>query len=107
MNYNHSLSEIKLYLSYNPKTGKFTRLKHWSTKRLGKSQLGEISPSNKNGGHVINVCGARYYASRLAWLFMTGNWPEDGQHVLFNNGNKLDTRWENLTLSGKRTIMTA
>ena len=38
--------------------------------------------------------GKRYYQHRLAWLYMTGSWPEhEIDHI---NGVRCDNRWKNL-----------
>jgi hypothetical protein len=42
----------------------------------------------------IMVDGRRHYTHRLAWLYMTGSWPE--QHVDHVNGDRCDNRWRNL-----------
>jgi hypothetical protein len=39
------------------------------------------------------VDGHRYPAHRLAWLYMTGEWPGEVDHI---NGKKDDNRWANL-----------
>jgi hypothetical protein len=47
-----------------------------------------------NGYRSISVNGKRYYAHRLAWLIVTGNWPTaDVDHC---NGDRSDNRWSNL-----------
>ena len=46
------------------------------------------------GYRMICVCGHRYKEHRLAWLYMTGAWPEhDIDHI---NGVRSDNRWANL-----------
>ncbi|WP_078452199.1 HNH endonuclease signature motif containing protein [Pseudomonas aeruginosa] len=47
--------------------------------------------------------GKRQYAHRLAWLYMTGEWPSDQvDHV---NCEKNDNRWSNLRIAGKSRNM--
>lgn len=45
-------------------------------------------------GYVrVRVLGARLYAHRVAWLLMTGVWPDEVDHV---NRDRADNRWHNL-----------
>jgi hypothetical protein len=39
------------------------------------------------------VGGKPYLQHRIATLYMTGDWPEEVDHI---NGDKADNRWENL-----------
>jgi hypothetical protein len=50
---------------------------------------------NVSNGYVeIGVDGRRYQAHRLAFLMMTGAWPEDClDHI---NGARADNRWSNI-----------
>jgi len=84
-------SELKRLFSYDPETGLFTRL--ISNNRRLKS--GEIAGSTTCGGYVrICVNGQPYQAHRLAWLYMTGSWPENQiDHI---NHIKDDNRIANL-----------
>ncbi len=78
------LQEISKVVSYNYATGKFTRI---STGKV-------LYTIDNNGYAVVNVLGTKFQAHRLAWLFVTGNWPTgDLDH---KNTNKLDNGFENL-----------
>jgi hypothetical protein len=45
---------------------------------------------------MISVCGQNYRAHRLAWYYMTGEWPDQQiDHINCVHG---DNRWENLRL---------
>jgi len=50
---------------------------------------------HKTHGYVIiHILGERFRASRLAWLYMTGQWPQhEVDHI---NGNRADDSWANL-----------
>lgn len=49
---------------------------------------------DSNGRRKIGIAGGIYYSSRLAYLYMIGQWPKDQMdHV---NRIRDDDRWENL-----------
>ena len=81
---------VRERLCYEPETGRFV----WITKR-GRAVLGDdAGHAMKNGYIQIGLCGRLYYAHRLAWLYMTGGWPDlEVDHI---NGNPSDNRWSNL-----------
>jgi hypothetical protein len=48
----------------------------------------------EDGYRKIRINGRSYLAHRLAWLYMTGEWP---QNVIDHaSGQRSDNRWENL-----------
>ena len=81
---------LKKLLHYNPELGVFIWL---APKR--RVTVGEIAGSkNKCGPTNIMIEGKMYKAHRLAWFYMTGEWPKRCiDHV---NGNPKDNRWKNL-----------
>lgn len=85
------VDEFKSALSYDPETGLFTRL----DRKSGKDRRGTIAGAIMRSGHIqIRVCGSLHYAHRLAWVYMTGEWPEaEIDHI---NGVPSDNRWSNL-----------
>jgi hypothetical protein len=90
---------LKSVLNYDPETGIFTwaerpvthqRMKIWNKRFAGKIAGGK----NKKGYIEIGLLGRLFKAHRLAWLYMTGEWPKgQGDH---ENRNRSDNRWGNL-----------
>lgn len=81
---------LKKYLLYDPETGIFTRV------RTGKGcKKGDIAGHKARHGYVtISVENKPHYASRLAFLWMEGYFPENNvDHI---NRVRDDDRWENL-----------
>jgi hypothetical protein len=88
---NLSADRLRSLLSYDPLTGIF----RWLVARRNWVTPGEQAGYTALNGYVsLQLCGTRYAAHRLAWLYMTGEWPR-GQldHV---NANRSDNRWGNL-----------
>ena len=84
---------LKLFVSYDPETGRFTRLKGTGKgAKAGVITLGALDKSN--GYRKLCIAGKQQYAHRLAWLYMTGSWPEDQiDHI---NMDRSDNRFANL-----------
>ena len=98
-----SADEVRALLDYDQKTGIFrwrynaARSKEWNTRRAGKPAGG----LNKTIGRIQVRIQDRglYLASRLAWLYVTGEWPEhEIDHV---NQDKTDDRFDNLRLASR------
>lgn len=86
-----TLERLREALSYDPETGAFVWRVRAAQRRLPGQRAG--SPS-KDGRNRIRIDGQLYYGYRLAWLYMTGRWPEHGiDHI---NGDQTDDRWTNL-----------
>lgn len=91
-------ARLKELLRYSPETGKFT----WLVVRGGERPGGEAGAVNNAAGHIqIQIDKKIYRAHRLAWLYMTGDWPP----ALIDHINNLpsDNRWANLRLATRRT----
>lgn len=82
---------VRELFTYNPDTGVFTNRLRRSANALPGSVAGGI---NKAGYWTISVDNRRYLAHRLAWLYVTGNWPD--KIIDHKNGDKIDNRFDNL-----------
>jgi hypothetical protein len=82
---------LKELLHYDPETGVFARRVTTSSRAIAGTPCG----SRTSAGYLaIMVEGARHKAHRLAWLYMTGEWPaNEVDHI---NRVKGDNRWGNL-----------
>lgn len=72
---------------YAPETGVFT----WRHTGL------PAGTQNKKGYRLLRVGEQLVVASRVAWCYMTGVWPE--RNVVFIDGNKANCAWVNLRLA--------
>ena len=79
---------LREILDYDPETGVFK----WKVRSCGIRT--EIAGTDRAGYRQIYVKSKMYCAHRLAWLYMTGEWPS-GQidHI---NRIRNDNRWCNL-----------
>jgi len=83
--------ELKASLQYDPATGLFTWLKCLSDRCKPGYAAGTI---NSNGYVQMRMAGVIYKAHRLAFLYMTGEFPPaQVDHV---NHVRDDNRWANL-----------
>lgn len=83
-------SILRQLFRYSPETGEF----FWIVPRKGR-KLGARAGGIDLGGHrVIGIDGKLYRAARLAFLYMTGEWPKN--HVDHINGIRDDDSWANL-----------
>jgi|SRR5215831_2049977 len=86
-----TLERLQEVLEYNPDSGLWV----WIKNTGWKSKPGKIAGSLDNNGYVvIRIDKAIYKAHRLAWLYMTGEWPRVTiDHI---NNEPADNRWANL-----------
>jgi hypothetical protein len=83
-------SRLREVLSYDPETGAFT----WLVSTARHRRIGDVAGCVKDGYRQIGIDGRRYRAHRLAWLWMTGEWPSaEIDHI---NGDPADNRIANL-----------
>ncbi len=89
----YELTQKRLHeiLRYDPETGDWIWLISINAKVSEGDAAGTITV---HGYRIITLAGVKYRAARLAFLYMTGAWPEkEVDHI---NRCKLDDRWDNL-----------
>jgi len=86
-----TVQELRRNLLYNPDTGEWI----WLISQSNFIQAGRRAGNIVGGGYLqIRFKGVGYYSARLAWFYMTGEWPTDQiDHI---NRDRLDDRWINL-----------
>lgn len=84
---------LRELLDYNPETGDFTWRVKKARVRIG-DKAGCIAKRKDKEYLVIRVDQNNYYAHRLAFLWMTGEFPNE--LVDHNCSNGLDNRWETI-----------
>ena len=87
-----SQAQLKEVLEYNHDTGVFTWIKSNGNRRL---KAGDVAGTKMKSGYIrITIKGKMYPAHRLAYLYMTGKFPENFiDHI---NHIKDDNIWTNL-----------
>jgi hypothetical protein len=89
-------------VSYDPETGEF----RWkplppttvaARSRNARCGSGRADRQDRDRYRVIKIDHQTYAAHRLAWLYMTGEWP--ALEIDHANLNKSDNRWQNLRLA--------
>lgn len=90
---------LRQLLDYDPVTGGFIWLRRFETDRYVKTWNARFSGKvagriSVNGYREIVISGVLHRANRLAWLYMTGQWPT--LNVDHENTDKADNRWVNL-----------
>lgn len=82
---------LKELLNYNPNTGVLT----WKKRTSNRIKVGDVAGTiNDQGYRLIGILGEEYRAHRLAWMYVTGEWP--ASEIDHRNGAHDDNRWENL-----------
>ena len=91
--------DIKCLLKYNPKTGIF----NWAHQLNNNVNYGDIAGHrNEFARIVITIDHKNYQSNRLAWLYMTGEWPKN--EITHINGKNDDNRWANLRYASRQEI---
>lgn len=90
---NLTAARLRESLHYDPATGVFT----WISARKG-IQVGDVAGCFSSKGYrCIVVDGVKYRAARLAWLYVTREWPP--AQVDHRSRARADDRWDNLRLA--------
>lgn len=85
-------ARLKELFAYNPETGDFVVAKN---RKGSAKKVGAILGSKTKAGYLeADIDGKRYLLHRLAYLYMTGEFPKN--YIDHCNRNKMDNRWENL-----------
>lgn len=98
-----SQKHLKELIEYCPSTGVFTWRprdgKNGFNSNFAGKRAGSISKHQKSDYSCIEIGinGKSYKAHHLAWLYMTGVFPDF--QIDHDNRNSLDNRWENLKKS--------
>jgi hypothetical protein len=89
-------ARLREVLDYNPETGTFTwRVSSGGTLKGTKAGFQLIVGNHRYWRTAID--GRYYLAHRLAYFWMTGDWPP---HLMdHKDGNGLNNRWRNLRLA--------
>lgn len=82
--------QLHRVISYDPETGKFTRLITTSSNANSGEECGNM---DSQGYLRFRVLGQEFRAHRLAVFYMTGEWPSVTDHI---NGDRSDNRWANI-----------
>jgi len=92
---------LRELLRYDPATGVFM----WRRSPRYQIEAGDRAGCEHGGEQPwrdIYIDGLAYRESRLAWLYMTGEWPQ--LEIDHRNRNPLDSSWANLRLATSTQI---
>lgn len=86
-----TLTALKYWLEYDEVTGLF----RWLQRPAIQITVGDVAGCiNPDGYVVIGIGGRLYRAHRLAWFYVTGNWPT---HLVdHEDTNRANNAWSNL-----------
>lgn len=97
LNENFDQKYLKSILHYNPKTGIFI----WKIKPAINTNVGDVAgciDKSENQGYIkIKIKYKSYKAHRLAWLYMTGEWPK--YEIDHKDRNRVNNIWTNLRIA--------
>lgn len=86
-----TVERLREVLDYDQETGVFA----WKISTSNSVKIGDVAGSiNGDGYRKIKLDGREYQAHRLAWIYVTGEWPKEFiDHI---NSTRLDNRFSNL-----------
>jgi hypothetical protein len=84
-----SQQELKQIIHYDPDTGLIKKIKCRRSDWIGKT----AGAPDKKGYIRVSINNVLYLAHHLAWVYMTGEWPDQVDHI---NAVKDDNRFSNL-----------
>ncbi|QDP58349.1 MAG: hypothetical protein Unbinned664contig1000_30 [Prokaryotic dsDNA virus sp.] len=90
-----TVDRLKVVVNYDPLTGVFTR-----KLKSNRAEPGKVQGIDNGCGHItISIDNKKYYAHRLAWLWMTGEWPDF--EIDHKDRVKSNNAWSNLRRSSR------
>lgn len=88
-------TRLKELLSYDETNGDFI----WLVSRQGSGRPGQIAGHvTRSGYRRIRIDRSNYFAHRLVWLYIHGEFPSEGLQIDHINRSRLDNRLSNLRL---------
>ncbi len=85
--------QLRRILTYDQITGFFT----WVVPRRGMKSGQPAGRINHDGYVQVQIGGRRYLGHRLAWLYVTGEWPASA--LDHKNALRSDNSWTNLRMA--------
>lgn len=83
-------ARLKDILKYEPSSGNF----YWRNPAYESRRGVLIKPQPKGRGINVKLGGKSYRTHRLAWLYMTGDFPEYG--IRHKDNDRMNNAWDNL-----------
>ena len=87
-------SRLKEVLHYDPDTGVLVWITQLGSRAKIGSEAGSVTKQGRTYYRLIMIDKHHYYAHRLAWLYVHGEFPE--KHIDHEDGNGLNNRIKNL-----------
>lgn len=105
MNNSVDVTYLRSLLQYDPESGIFTWLprnpKGFRDAGWNKRFAGTSAGTLKDGYTTIRINKIHFRAARLAWAYMTGEWPPENIDVDHKDLNRSNERWDNLRLANR------